>query len=348
MLTFVAKSVAGFALGGVVGLVVVLAVEAIDELDLHELALPGTVGLLLAGGIVLVFGPAALIPAILIGVAAGAIVAALVHQRRLTDEEYNFVNRVFHGTLDRDRILLTNLVGESDRAFTIPGPGGTILVNIGAGEADPIRYTGHGGAQQGIRAPGQLLVHELVHAWQIEHSHFIPGLMCNGISNQVGTLGGNMDVYTYGPATVNFDEFNLEQQGSIVDEWFAGTAYAKQQGTFDPMLRTNKTPTGAISATTSARASASGSLGLPKGWVDQDGVREHRGPCVRRAEGRPSQSAPGSGRSPCAPTSRSTALPTSRPCCPTGRCTGSGPVHAGRATTWGTGCPWGGSARRAR
>lgn len=90
--------------------------------------------------------------------------------------------------------------------------------------------------------PGQLLVHELVHAWPIEHSHVIPGLMCSGIKNEVGTLGGNMDVYKYGPSTQNFDEFNLEQQASIVDEWFAGTAYKGQQHSFQPMFENEKNP----------------------------------------------------------------------------------------------------------
>lgn len=69
VLAFVAKSVAGIALAGVVGPTVVLSLEAIDELDLDELALSGTAGVLLAGSIVLVFGPAAMIPASLVGVA---------------------------------------------------------------------------------------------------------------------------------------------------------------------------------------------------------------------------------------------------------------------------------------
>ena len=61
-----------------------------------------------------------------------------------------------------------------------------------------------------------------MHAWQIAHSTFLPGTMCNGITNQLGTLGGDMSVYRYGPPGPRWDTFNIEQQCSIVDEWFAG------------------------------------------------------------------------------------------------------------------------------
>ena len=70
------------------------------------------------------------------------------------------------------------------------------------------------------QAPGQLFIHELVHAWQIDATFFLPGLMCGAILNQATTLFGNMDIYLYGNPDRAFGEFNLEQQASIVDEWF--------------------------------------------------------------------------------------------------------------------------------
>ncbi|GAA3630264.1 hypothetical protein [Microlunatus ginsengisoli] len=229
---------------GPVGVIVLLAAEAIDRLNLQELALPATVGLLLTGGVVLILGPGMLIPALIVGVAGGLITAALVHQRTLTDAEYAFADRVFAGTLPRERIRLTNLVGKDDRAFTVPGPGGAILVNLGDGFDDPMGYTGHGGPERNVRAAGQLLIHELTHAWQIAHSHFLPGMMCSAIGNQVGTLGGDMTVYAYGPAGPNFDTFNLEQQGSIVDGWFAGNLARTEgpQRRYVPMLADDANP----------------------------------------------------------------------------------------------------------
>jgi hypothetical protein len=239
LLALVTEAALVVAVGGVGALVVVCAAEA-SIANLQELSLPGTVGVVVTGGVLLVFGPAAIMPALVFGVAAGAATAALVKQRALRDDEWSVVETVFPpGQLPRERILITNLTGIGGRPFTMPAPGDVILVNLGGGFDDPTKYAGKGGDNDGSRKPGQLLIHELTHAWQIAHSHFTPGLMCTGIFNQVGTLGGNMDVYKYGPATQNWDQFNLEQQGKIVDDWFAGTG---RQATFPPMTKEESNP----------------------------------------------------------------------------------------------------------
>ena len=230
VLAFLAKAALASTVAGAAGLVIVLGTEAVSALGLQELVLPGMLGVLVAGGVLLVFGPGAIIPAFVAGAAAGVAVEQLVRQRRLTDEEFAFVDRVYRGTLPRDRIVLTNLSGTQGRPFTIPAPGNAILVNLGDGFEDPIRYTGDGNGPTGGQAAGQLLVHELAHAWQIAHSTFLPGTMCNGITNQLGTLGGDMSVYHYGPPGPRWDSFNLEQQCSIVDEWFAGRGEQSQFG----------------------------------------------------------------------------------------------------------------------
>jgi hypothetical protein len=222
VLGFLAKAAVASTVAGAAGLVVVLGTEAVSALGLQELVLPGLVGVAVAGGVLLVFGPGAIIPAFVAGAAAGVAVEQLVRQRRLTDEELAFADKVYRGTLPRERIVLTNLTGTQGRPFTIPAPGNAILVNLGDGFGDPVGYTGDGDGPTGVRAAGQLLIHELAHAWQITHSTFLPGTMCNGIANQLGTLGGDMSVYHYGPAGPRWDSFNLEQQGSVVDEWFAG------------------------------------------------------------------------------------------------------------------------------
>jgi hypothetical protein len=193
--------------------------EAAELLNLEQLVLPGMVGILMAGAAAFVFGPVAMFPAFLVGAVA---TAALIKQRHLTDPEKVFVDRVFRGTLPVDRILLTNLVGLGDRPFTAPGPGGTILVNLGEGYADPINYTGNGGTATGLNAPGQLLIHELTHAWQIGNESFTPEYYCRAVSTAVGTVGGDMSAYTYGPASGGWRSFGTEQQASIVDDWFAG------------------------------------------------------------------------------------------------------------------------------
>jgi hypothetical protein len=204
---------------GAAGVAIVLAGETGALLNLDGLVLPGTVGILLAGSAAFVFGPGVLLPVFLVG---AAVTAALVKQRNLTAAERQFVDHVFLGTLPMDRILLTNLVGLGGRPFTAPGPGGAILVNVGEGFHDPIRYTGKGGPESGRNAEGQLLIHELTHAWQIANESFTPGYYCRALSTAIGTVGGDMSAYQYGPAGPPWGSFGTEQQAAIVDEWFAG------------------------------------------------------------------------------------------------------------------------------
>ena len=181
----------------------------------------------MASGVLVVFGPGAVVAAIVAGAAAGVAVELALKHRRLTErpEEVEFANLVFEGTLPVDRIVLTNMLGIGRRPFTMPSVGNTILVNLGEGFEDPTHYTGKGDPDKPRKqAAGQLFIHELVHAWQIDVTHFLPGLMCDALLNQSTTLGGNMGVYDYGPPGRDFRRFNLEQQASIVDDWFGGSA----------------------------------------------------------------------------------------------------------------------------
>lgn len=89
-----------------------------------------------------------------------------------------------------------------------------------------------------------MLIHELTHAWQIAHAGFLPGLMCSAIMTQADfTFGDN--VYQYGPAGPPWWSFNPEQQGAIVDQWFAGnqdgntnqSAYDQKDSKLNPYYR---------------------------------------------------------------------------------------------------------------
>ncbi len=232
---FVATLAGGFFVAGSVGVCFVLGVDAADAIGLDEdLGTAGLAGVTVAAGVLIVFGPSAIVPAIVAGVAAGVTVELALKHRKLTDrpEEVDFANRVFQGTLPVDRIVLTNMLGIGGRPFTIPSVGNTILVNLGEGFDDPIHYEGKGDpAKPRKQAPGQLFIHELVHAWQIDATFFLPGLMCGAILNQATTLSDNMDIYLYGNPDRAFGEFNLEQQASIVDEWF---------GANGPMQKSNR------------------------------------------------------------------------------------------------------------
>lgn len=219
--SFLAQVVTLGAAFGAAGVAIVLVGEAAEEINLREVVLPGFVGVLAAAGAGFVFGPGVMIPAFIVG---AVVTAATVRQRPLDADEEVFADRVFRGRVPFDRVLLTNLLGLDDRPFTAPGPGGVILVNLGQGYEQPTHYTGKGGPEVGIQAAGQLLIHELTHAWQIANESFTPEYYCRALSTAADTAGGDMSAYRYGGPSCDWRSFNTEQQASIVDEWFAGGA----------------------------------------------------------------------------------------------------------------------------
>jgi hypothetical protein len=209
----VLDGVAGAA-GGTIGVVIGLGSE-IGQL-FGNLGLGGTFGVI--GGVVVFAFSGSLVLATVAGIAIGLVTNALIKQRQISQAEYDLANNgVFKGTLPPpDHIILTNLSGLGGRAFTMPGIDGKIYVNLGDAYGDPVNYT-----PKSYPAKGQLLVHELTHAWQIHHASFLPGFVCQGIVNQANFTVGQ-DVYQYGPSGQPWSAFNLEQQGAIVDQWFGG------------------------------------------------------------------------------------------------------------------------------
>ena len=158
------------------------------------------------------------------GVAASAVSNALIKSRPLNVQEIALAQTVFGSTLPYDKVILTNLAGIGGRAFTAPGVDGKTYCNIGSAFDNPI--AAHNGAYP---AAGELLIHELTHAWQIAHNNWIPGFVCSGIVNQANYILGD-DVYAYGPAGPAWASFNLEQQGAIVDQWFGGAGNSAKFG----------------------------------------------------------------------------------------------------------------------
>ena len=242
---FLGSLVVGAAFAGPAGVCIVLGAHAADAAGLdEEFAVGGLPGLLVTGGTLLVFGPSAIVPALVAGAAVGTAFELSLKHRDMTVPEREFAKEVFGPNLPVDQIRLTNLLGIGHRPFTIPTVGGTILVNLGEGLGDPIGYDGLGDPDNPQRqAPGQLFIHELAHAWQIDTASFLPGLMCDAVAASATTVGGNMGVYEYGAPDQAFSDFNPEQQASIVDDWFAGSGErqkdfnAKEQSDVNPYWR---------------------------------------------------------------------------------------------------------------
>ena len=206
-------------IGGTLGVIIGATREAIGWLG-TTLGPGGTLGVI--GGVVVFAVTAiagagvggALILGVVAGVAIGAVTNAMIKYRPLNDAEIALARQVFADTVPYGDVIITNLGGLGGRAFTAPGVDGKTYCNLGTAYNDPLGP--HGGSYP---YPGQVLIHELTHAWQIAHSGFIPGLMCSGVVNQANYLFGD-NVYDYGPPGPDWSSLNLEQQGAIVDQWF--------------------------------------------------------------------------------------------------------------------------------
>lgn len=235
-LTDVAKTVvstyvaAQFA--GVVGAVIVLGGElgAATGITFENPRI--LAGVTVGGAFLLVFGPSAIIPALV----AGATTALLtdIQFRAMNDAEITLAFKVFRGTLPVENIIITNLytptnteAGFLEREFTMPTViNGKILVNMGKN----FSHTLEPDVQQGVRkgtyaAPGQVLIHELTHAWQIHHAAFLPGLLCKALAS--ANYEYNKDKVRE-QAAWSSGAFDLEGQAAIVDSW-----YGKHAGALD-------------------------------------------------------------------------------------------------------------------
>jgi hypothetical protein len=183
--------------------------------------------------------------ATVVGVAVGAVTDQMVQKRQITQAEYDFANSggvggsnyptpdhkgdpnnasVFMGILPPiGKLWITNLCNpDRERAFTAPGVDGKIYLNMGGAFNHLLDPGGTPGTANAYPAKGQVLIHELVHAVQVDRRNVL-GVVCSGIYNGVAYVLGD-DVYKFGPAGPDWHSsyFNLESQAAVVDHWFAG------------------------------------------------------------------------------------------------------------------------------
>jgi hypothetical protein len=194
-----------------------------------------------------------------LGAAAGAGYGATVNVRYLSLAEWAFAQKVFANSLpDRETILLTDMSGLGGRGFTVPvssvallgtlaNPAlatlllknsalfaGKIFVNIGPAFANPTRYT-----SSSYPTAGQLLIHELTHAWQIRYSQTALGFLCEGIVTQAGNSGGS--AYRVQPGN-QWKDYGLEQQATLVDTWFQKGAVVSAFSSYYAYIEKNIRP----------------------------------------------------------------------------------------------------------
>ncbi len=209
----------------------ILAVMVLFSSDLRELTrIPteqeGSVpGLVAAAGLSFLFGPNVVIP---VFPAVAAIGTIATRSRGLRPDEIEFAIDIFGRTLPFDRIKLTNLVGFGGAEFVYPSADGTIIMNMGKAFENPTESR-----KDRYPEPGQVFVHELVHAWQIGNNASDARFIWRGtIGKLIKEVIEGEDAYNYGPPSLDFSDFGIEGEASLVDEWFAGKTGHAPQGMF--------------------------------------------------------------------------------------------------------------------
>jgi hypothetical protein len=209
------------AIGATLGAVIALTAEALSFLKLN-LGPGGTIGVI-AGVVVFAIAAiagfglgAAVMLGTVAGVAAGVVSNDLIKSRPMTSSEIQIAQEVFGSQLNYQNVTITNLCGVGGRAFTAPGVDGRTYCNLGNAYANTA-----GSYSTAYPSPSELMIHELTHAWQIQHNSFMPGFVCSAVVNQTNYIFGD-NVYAYGAPGPPWSSFNLEQQAQIVNQWFAG------------------------------------------------------------------------------------------------------------------------------
>jgi hypothetical protein len=214
------EAIVAKALLGPAGVIVVIGSELGAAAGIRTP--PGVLaGVIVFGGSVLVFGPGVILPAFVSGVVVGAVVESDIKHRSMTPVEIEFATKVFFNTLPINRIILTNL-SHDGRKYTIPSLDGTILVNLDNAYDDPINFKDMN-SNSDYSQPGSVFIHELVHAWQIANTSFMPGLICGAGSSNYGYHIGESEAERLTNqqwSQQSWSEFNLEQQAHIVDDWY--------------------------------------------------------------------------------------------------------------------------------
>jgi hypothetical protein len=204
--------------GPVAALIVLSANVAADDGWIGEPA--ALFGITLGAGVLLVCGPFALTSAVIAG-GIGAAALSQVKHRRLNKDERALATRVFGSSLPLDKIHLTDLSHPIKsngvaREFTMPAIDGSIVIGMGCN----YEHTLEPDVQGRYPAPGQVLIHELVHAWQIEHSPVVPWFVCDALVHRN---------YKFDQAMVDrqvpWRQFEPEEQATIVDSWYRRYAY---------------------------------------------------------------------------------------------------------------------------
>jgi hypothetical protein len=182
-------------------------------------------GVTMMGGVLLVFGPGAIVPAVI----AGGVTAAVsnINHRALNAAEISLAESVFGQSLPIAKIILTDLSHAPNengvaREFCIPTVGGPILMGMGRNYDNTLGLDEQRFQRGNYPQAGQVFIHELVHAWQIHHTDFLPEVACKVITNTNYKL--TEAVMNKIRARQHWSAFGNEEHATIVDSWYGDFA----------------------------------------------------------------------------------------------------------------------------
>ena len=149
--------------------------------------------------------------------------------RKLNPEEKMLAYTVFLNTIPLDFIRLTDGLGYNDRPFTINVPsddpaGMSPILNVFLGGTTKYPMSkffiylnvGPSIYRNAFLYKPATFIHEMTHAWQYLHGNHV-------VLDSLYSQATSHDAYTYKPGAA-WDSYNVEQQASIVEDWFKSHA----------------------------------------------------------------------------------------------------------------------------
>lgn len=146
--------------------------------------------------------------------------------RQISQEEYDLAKVVFKSSIPpRNKIIITNQAGLDGRAYVFPRIDGSISINV-----REINFNNL------IRSPHDrftfesTFIHEMVHVCQCYfwgQDKFILNAVRDSLYNEC--CGDAYDYTDDGTLRNNFKDYKLEQQASIVEEWYVEKVYRDSQ-----------------------------------------------------------------------------------------------------------------------
>jgi hypothetical protein len=134
--------------------------------------------------------------------------------RSMSTSERNFARSVFQNSINYSQVRVLNDLGLGNRPWCSPPVPGFWYYGLHVGPSAYSSLVSSTGRKR-------LLIHELTHAWQGQHG--VLYVFNSAYHQSVNTIlnGGDVaPVYNYAPGA-SWGSYNVEQQASIVEDWYS-------------------------------------------------------------------------------------------------------------------------------